>query len=175
MLYFLKQTFNIHESHIHSFLTHFPFICHNDTNFWLVQISRANGSITLPPLTLTSFKAMDVILKYAWFLKIGNVAFSVLCFVRVCLYVLRGHLLGKGWPLGSRLWCLLWVCHFPIGILGQVWYLIVSIPDLCNLTYFVPGMDNFDCIEVSTYTVHRQQTSFNCNHYLGVSHLSGIP
>ena len=60
----------------------------------------------------------------------------LLCFVRVCLYVLRGHLLGKGWPLGSRLWCLLWVCHFPIGILGQVWYLIASIPDLCNLTYF---------------------------------------
>ena len=28
------------------------------------------------------------------------------------------------------------VCHFPIGILGQVWYLIVTIPDLCNLTYF---------------------------------------
>ena len=23
-----------------------------------------------------------------------------------------------------------------LGILGQVWYLIVSIPDLCNLTYF---------------------------------------
>ena len=30
----------------------------------------------------------------------------------------------------------LWVCHFPIGILGQVWYLIVSIPNLCTLTYF---------------------------------------
>ena len=27
-------------------------------------------------------------------------------FVRVCLYVPCGHLLGKGWPLGSRLWCL---------------------------------------------------------------------
>ena len=25
---------------------------------------------------------------------------------------------------------------FPIGILGQVWYLIVSIPDLCTLTNF---------------------------------------
>ena len=60
----------------------------------------------------------------------------LLCFVLVCLYVLCGHLLGKGWPLGSRLWCLLWVCHFPIGILGQVWYLIVSIPDLCTITYF---------------------------------------
>ena len=27
-------------------------------------------------------------------------------------------------------------CHFPIGILGQVWCLIVSIPDLCPLFYF---------------------------------------
>ena len=31
---------------------------------------------------------------------------------------------------------LLLVCHFPIGILGQVWYLAVSIPDLCTLIYF---------------------------------------
>ena len=28
------------------------------------------------------------------------------------------------------------VCHFPIGILGQLWYLIVSITELCILTYF---------------------------------------
>ena len=27
-------------------------------------------------------------------------------FVRVCVYVPCGHLLGKGRPLGSRLWCL---------------------------------------------------------------------
>ena len=26
---------------------------------------------------------------------------------------------------------------FPCGILGQVWYLIVSIPDLCHLSSFV--------------------------------------
>ena len=25
---------------------------------------------------------------------------------------------------------------YSIGILGQVWYLIVSIPDLCTLTYY---------------------------------------
>ena len=25
---------------------------------------------------------------------------------------------------------------FPRGILGQVWYLIVLIPDLCHLSYF---------------------------------------
>ena len=64
-------------------------------------------------------------------------------FVRVCLYVLCGHLLGKGWPLGSYLWSLLWVCHFDIGILGQVWYLIVSIPDLCTLTYFELTLTSF--------------------------------
>ena len=26
---------------------------------------------------------------------------------------------------------------FPCGTLGQVWYLIVSIPDLCRLSYYV--------------------------------------
>ena len=26
--------------------------------------------------------------------------------------------------------------NFPFGVLGQVWYLIVSIPDICLLTYF---------------------------------------
>ena len=31
---------------------------------------------------------------------------------------------------------LLRVCNFPIGILGRVWYLIVSAPDLYTLTYF---------------------------------------
>ena len=40
--------------------------------------------------------------------------------------------------LGSRFWCLTVSLSFPIGILGQVWYLIVLIPDLCTLTYLVP-------------------------------------
>ena len=31
--------------------------------------------------------------------------FAMFC-ARVCLYVPCGHLLGKGWPLGSCLWCL---------------------------------------------------------------------
>ena len=61
--------------------------------------------------------------------------FFCLVFVMpLCMSVYLCHV-GKGWPLGSHLWCLL-VCHFPIGILGQVWYLIVSIPDLCTLTYY---------------------------------------
>ena len=86
-----------------------------------------------PPLSMPGIKVLSI--SYFWEFMFCSVL-CLLCFVRVCLYVLFGHLLGKGWPLGSRLWCLLWVCHFPIGILGQVWYLIVSIPDLCTITYF---------------------------------------
>ena len=46
-------------------------------------------------------------------------------------------------PAGKRLisWLLfvMFKCvfvTFPCNILGQVWYLIVSIPDLCRLSYF---------------------------------------
>ena len=28
---------------------------------------------------------------------------------------------------------------FPCGVLGQMWYLIVLIPDLCHLSYFDSG------------------------------------
>ena len=44
---------------------------------------------------------------------------------------------GKGLP--SWLLFVIFSCvfvTFPCGILGQVWYLIVSIPDLCRLSYF---------------------------------------
>ena len=44
---------------------------------------------------------------------------------------------GKG--LTSKLSFVMFNCvfiTFPCGILGQLWYLIVSIPDLCHLSYF---------------------------------------
>ena len=44
---------------------------------------------------------------------------------------------GKGlssWLSFVALNCV--VVTFPFGILGQVWYLIVSIPDICPLFYF---------------------------------------
>ena len=32
---------------------------------------------------------------------------------------------------------------FPCGILGQAWYLIVSFPDICRLSYFhCPSLNN---------------------------------
>ena len=41
---------------------------------------------------------------------------------------------------------------FPIGILGQVWYLIVLIPDLCTLTYFTYIYNGSD---LKTYLLMR--------------------
>ena len=50
----------------------------------------------------------------------------------------RGYPMGKGWPLCSLL-SMMFSCvfvTFPCGVLGQVWYLIVSISYLCLFSYF---------------------------------------
>ena len=50
---------------------------------------------------------------------------------------------GKGltsWLLFVMLNCIF--VTFPCGILGQVWYLIVSIPDLCRLSYIFEKAHN---------------------------------
>ena len=70
---------------------------------------------------------------------------DLLCFCSVlCLLCLCAHLfICALWsPAGKGLtsWLSFVVStvssHFHIGTLSQVWYLIVSIPDLCTLTYF---------------------------------------
>ena len=57
-------------------------------------------------------------------------------FVHVFLFVLVGTYWKRAGLLALVCGVSLQVCHLQIGILGQVWYLIVSIPDLCTLTYF---------------------------------------
>ena len=48
---------------------------------------------------------------------------------------------------------------FPSGILGQMWYLIVSFPDICLLSYFVKVssvyallMGHFNCNKVCIFS-----------------------
>ena len=52
----------------------------------------------------------------------------------LCLFI-------AGWERADllALLCDVLLCFvtFPCGIMGQVWYLIVSIPDLCRLSYFI--------------------------------------
>ena len=56
------------------------------------------------------------------------------CF-RVYSLLPCGRLLGNGLlALVDDVYCIF--VTFPCGILGQVWYLIVSFPDLCLLSNF---------------------------------------
>ena len=63
---------------------------------------------------------------------------------------------------------LLWVCYFPIGILGQVWYLIVSISDLCPLSYFVMRNAHFFYVEQPTrFKMLSCPKVYDVLHFLG--------
>ena len=57
----------------------------------------------------------------------------------VCAMLSRLFIAALWSPAGEGLtsWLLFALVTFPCGILGQVRYLIVLIPDLCRLYYFV--------------------------------------
>ena len=72
--------------------------------------------------------------------------FSALCLLCLCA---RLFLCALWSPAG--LWCLTVSVSLSIGILSQVWYLIVSIPDLCNLTYLDLGCIGLDLLIILVY------------------------
>ena len=57
-----------------------------------------------PPVNVFTDRSKAVLLL--WIFYVFFLSCVCYVFVRVCLYVPCGHLLGKGWPLGSRLWCM---------------------------------------------------------------------
>ena len=67
-----------------------------------------------------------------------------LCYLRLVFVMLSGLFIATFWsPAGKELtsWLLFVMFNcvfvtFPCGILGQVWYLIVLIPDLCHISHF---------------------------------------
>ena len=67
-----------------------------------------------------------------------------LCYLCLVFVMLSGLFIAVLWsPAGKGLtsWLLFVMLNrffftFLFGILGQVWYFIVSIPDLCYLSYF---------------------------------------
>ena len=83
------------------------------------------------------------------------------CFL-ACSLQPCGHLLGRAGLLALMFVMFHHVCFvtFPCGVLGQVLYLIVSIPDICLFTYFkctsysiIGGYaSGKDCIHFSTFT-----------------------
>ena len=66
--------------------------------------------------------------------------FGFVCVCHIVLPVLATLWSPAGPGPTSCLSCMLFSCvfvTFPYGVLGQVWYLIVLIPDLCLLPYSV--------------------------------------
>ena len=102
----------------------------------LKHISRWESRSQLPWIAGKGLKFYACNMFKCRFFKKPNKACICYAFVCICLLMSCGHLLGKGWPLGSHLWCrIVKLSQIPIDILGQVWCLIVSIPDLCPLSY----------------------------------------
>ena len=70
----------------------------------------------------------------------GSFMLFLSCFVMLSLTSVCWWLVVTCWERADLLALVcdvyLWRCHFPIGILGQVWCLIVLFPDLCPLSYF---------------------------------------
>ena len=99
-----------------------------------VRLARCKTGLS-PPLKYFTDRSKAVLLLWIFYV------FSVLCLLCLCV---RLFLCTLWLPAGKGLtsWlsfvvsnCELLFFYFPIGILGQMWYLIVSIPDLCTLNY----------------------------------------
>ena len=68
-----------------------------------VKFARRETGLS-PPVKYYTDLSKAVLLLWIFYVFILSCVCYV--FVHVCLYVLCGHLLGKGWPICSRLWCL---------------------------------------------------------------------
>ena len=102
------------------------------------------GTIKLKLSQCNLFKLSSKIICYLPFRDSASFV-DLLCYLRFVFVILSCLFIaalwppaGKGFlPLGSLI-CDVFLCFFlfPCGVLGQVWYLIVSTPDFCFLTYF---------------------------------------
>ena len=93
--------------------------------------------------------------------------YSVLCLLCLCARLFICALwspAGKGLTSKFSFVVSNCECHFPIGILGQVWYLIVSIPDLCTLTYFAQGPQRSDAGEARTRCLCLKSSTLPLSH-----------
>ena len=67
------------------------------------------------------------------------VFYCVLCFscFHICSLLPCGHLLGKGWPVGSCWWCLLYFCYFSMWYPGSGVVLGCIVSWSFCLSYFI--------------------------------------
>ena len=145
----------------------FPFSTQFKSNARKTHLKRARTMFSLSVF-------LDPQHKYGWWtclspLVIFNMTGTRRCFFGGYLFVICDsclscylisslqpccHLLGNCWPLGSLV-CDVFFCFvtFPCGVLGQVWYLIVLILDICLLPYFVVQIHGPIYAPISAYVM----------------------
>ena len=74
---------------------------------------------------------------------------------------------------GLTSWLSSWVCYFPIGILGQVWNLIVSIPDL-SLFSFIGGRGRGNWRTFHYYSFMKRLISVSFFNFVGSVYFSRV-
>ena len=96
----------------------------NDARFWYKVGAPLNR---LQPSSKIFFIDRSKALLLLWIIYV----ISVLCLLCLCLFVPCGHLLGKGWPLGSRLW------FITVSLSLSHWYpvsgVVLDCIDSCSL------------------------------------------
>ena len=139
------------------------FVCTDSTAIFLSKLRSAGLNYNLPSF-FTNFYCAGVSNKHClltFFIFFLSCAMPLCGSVYMCLVVTcweRADLLA--------LFCgvQLWVCHFPTGILGQVWYLIVLIPDLCTQTYFHEHL--ITCYWQQSFLNQRKKENDHRNHFM---------
>ena len=121
---------------------------------------------------------MKLVFSKTFLLTVPRRYFFCLCIVFVMLSRMYIAALwspaGKG--LTSWLSFVMFYCvfvTFPCGILGQVWYLIVSIPDRCHLSYFkkLSTLPTFKNYIISKFNIAYVPPYFTIgNRYTSVLH-----
>ena len=67
-----------------------------------------------------------------WIILVISVLFCY-AFMHVCLLMPCGHLMGKGWPLGYRLWCLI------VTLSLSLWYPGLGVVLDCIDSWYLPS------------------------------------
>ena len=106
------------------------------------QREKYQGHNGVPPVW---FKPSSKI--FYWQFQGGTSFVDHLCYLCLVFFMLSRLFIAAFWSpawkgLTSWLLFVMFNCAFvtfPCGFLGQVCYLIVSIPDLCRLSYFIPA------------------------------------
>ena len=84
---------------------------------------------------------------------VDHLCYFCLVFMHVCLLMLCGHLLGKGWSLGSRLWCLI------VTLSLSHWYPGSGVVLDCIYSWSLPS---FLLIQLLCYEVYLLETICIC-------------